>query len=122
METSARLLAMMVLPALFLNAEKAVAAATEGKESVAIVSSVNGEAHITYPISALQPGQPKFRGPIVYGDHLSTGKDSSLGLLVGQSLLLTMRELSEARIAETVRNKQILEVAKGESADCLLGL
>jgi len=45
--------------------------------------------------------------------HLSTGKDSSLGLLVGQNSLLTMRELSEVRIAETVRNKQILEVAKG---------
>jgi hypothetical protein len=33
---------------------------------------------------------------------------------VGQNSLLTMRELSEVRIAETVRNQQILELAKGK--------
>lgn len=81
--------------------------------SVAIVSSVNGEARIAHPAGTQQTDQPKFRGPIIYGDHLSTGKDSSLGLLVSQNSLLTMRELSEVRIAETVRNKQIFELAKG---------
>lgn len=88
-------------------------AADQGS-SVAIISSVNGEARIAHPSRAQQPDQPKFRGPIIYGDHLSTGKDATLGLLVGQHSLLTMRELSEVRIAETVRNQQILELAKGK--------
>lgn len=86
----------------------------EESGSVAIVSSVNGEARIARATGTQPPDQPKFRGPIIYGDHLSTGKDSSLGLLVGQRSLLTMRELSEVSIAETVRNQQILEVAKGK--------
>ncbi len=88
--------------------------AAEQGSSVAIISSVSGETHIAHPSGTQQTDQPKFRGPIIYGDHLSTGKDSSLGLLVGQNSLLTMRELSEVRIAETTRNKQILELAKGK--------
>jgi hypothetical protein len=82
--------------------------------SVAIISSVNGEARIAHPIGAQQTDQPKFRGPILYGDHLSTAKDATLGLLVGQNSLLTMRELTDVRVAETVRNQQILDVAKGK--------
>jgi hypothetical protein len=97
-----------------LSIEQASAVVNEDGGSVGIVSSVNGEARIAHPAGTQQPDQPKFRGPIIYGDHLSTGKDSTLGLLVGQNSLLTMRELSEVRIAETVRNKQILEVAKGK--------
>lgn len=82
--------------------------------SIAIISSVNGEARVAHPTGAQQPDQPKFRGPIIYGDHLSTAKDATLGLLIGQNSLLTMRELTDVRIAETVRNQQILEVAKGK--------
>ncbi len=99
---------------LSFSAEGEAAAVNEEQGSVGIVSSVNGEARLTHPIGTQQPDQPKFRGPIIYGDHLSTGKDSTLGLLVDQNSLLTMHELSEVSIAETVRNRQILEVAKGK--------
>lgn len=88
-------------------------AADQGS-SVAIISSVNGEARIAHPSGSQQPDQPKFRGPIIYGDHLSTAKDATLGLLVGQNSLLTLRELTDVRIAETVRNQQILDMAKGK--------
>ncbi len=107
------ILTVTVLLALSFSAQDSGAAATEELGSVGIVSSVNGEVRVSRSTGTQQPDQPKFRGPIVYGDHLSTGKDSSLGLLVGQNSLLTMRELSEVRIAETVNNKQMLEVAKG---------
>lgn len=82
--------------------------------SVAIVSSVNGDARVSHGNQGPHTGQPKFRGPIIYGDHLSTGKDATLGLLVGQNSLLTMKELSEVRVAESVKNQQVLEVAKGK--------
>jgi hypothetical protein len=112
MKSSIRILATAVLfLAIACHAQEGEAA--DQGSSVAIISSVNGEARIAHPAGTQRPDQPKFRGPIIYGDNLSTGKDSSLGLLVGQNSLLTMRELSEVRIAETVRNKQILEVAKG---------
>jgi hypothetical protein len=113
MKTSIRILATAVLLLAIACHAQEGGAADQGS-SVAIISSVNGEARIAHPAGTQQPGQPKFRGPIIYGDHLSTGKDSSLGLLVGTNSLLTMRELSEVRIAETVRNKQILELAKGK--------
>lgn len=112
MSTSIHIVAVAILLiTVSLYAEEGNAA--DQRSSVAIISSVNGEARIAHPAGAQLPDQPKFRGPVIYGDHLSTGKDSSLGLLVGQNSLLTMRELSEVRIAETVRNKQILEVARG---------
>ena len=114
MRVTVRLLILAVPLVLSLSIEQASAVVNEDGGSVGIVSSVNGEARIAHPAGTQQTDQPKFRGPIIYGDHLSTGKDSSLGLLVGQNSLLTMRELSEVRIAETVRNKQILEVAKGK--------
>jgi hypothetical protein len=114
MKITVRLLILAVPLVLSFSAEQAGAAVNEDRGSVGIVSSVNGEARIAHPTGTQQPDQPKFRGPIIYGDHLSTGKDSTLGLLVGQNSLLTMRELSEVRIAETVRNRQILEVAKGK--------
>jgi len=91
-----------------------MAAAGETGGSVAIISSVNGDAHIAHPTGTQPPDQPKFRGPIIYGDHLSTAKDATLGLLIGQNSLLTMRELTDVRIAETVRNQRILDVAKGK--------
>lgn len=99
---------------MLFSTEQVSAVGNEESGSVAIVSSVSGEARIARSTGTQQPDQPKFRGPIIYGDNLSTGKDSSLGLLVGQSSLLTMRELSEVRIADTTRNQQILEVAKGK--------
>ena len=105
--------AVMVLLSMHLGAEQA-SAAEDNQGSVAIISSVNGEARIAHPTPTQQPDQPKFRGPIIYGDQLSTAKDAMLGLLVGQNSLLTMRELTDVRIAETVRNQQILEVAKGK--------
>ena len=113
MKTTIRLVAAAVLLMTIFFPVENVNAGDQGS-SVAIISSVNGEARIAHPIGTRPSDHPKFRGPIIYGDHLSTGKDSSLGLLVGQSSLLTMRELSEVRIAETVRNKQILELAKGK--------
>lgn len=88
-------------------------AADQGS-SVAIISSVNGEARIAHPTGTQQPDQPTFRGPIIYGDHLTTAKDATLGLLVGQNSLLTLRELTDVRIAETIRNQQVLDMAKGK--------
>lgn len=105
--------AVMVLLGMQVSAEQA-SAAESNQGSVAIISSVNGEARIAHPTPTQQPDQPKFRGPIIYGDQLSTAKDATLGLLVGQNSLLTMRELTDVRIAETVRNQQILEMAKGK--------
>jgi hypothetical protein len=112
MKTTIRLIVAVILPITIPFSVEHVNAADQ-VSSVAIISSANGEARIAHPAGTQQPDQPKFRGPIIYGDHLSTGKDSSLGMLVGQHSLLTMRELSEVRIAETVKNKQMLEVAKG---------
>lgn len=105
--------AAMVLLSMQMGAEQ-VRAAENSQGSVAIISSVNGEARIAHSTPMQQPDQPKFRGPIIYGDQLSTAKDATLGLLVGQNSLLTMRELTDVRIAETVRNQQILEMAKGK--------
>jgi FecR protein len=117
MKTTLHILTAGTLLVLFAGSEKVGAAPNEDGRpvgSVAIISSVNGEARVAHPTDTQQADQPKFRGPIIYGDHLSTGKNASLGLLVGQNSLLTMRELSEVRIAETVRNQQILELAKGK--------
>ena len=105
--------AVMILLSMHVSAEQA-SAVENNQSSVAIISSVNGEARIAHPIPSQPPDQPKFRGPIIYGDQLSTAKDATLGLLVGQNSLLTMRELTDVRIAETARNQQILEVAKGK--------
>lgn len=105
--------AIVSLLVLSLLAGAVQAATNEERGSVAIVSSVNGDAKVSRTMSTELSDQPKFRGPIVYGDHLSTAKDATLGLLVAQNSLLTMRELSEVRIAEAVRNQQVLEVAKG---------
>lgn len=105
--------AVMALLSMYVGDEQACAA-EDTQSSVAIISSVNGEARIAHPLPSQPPDQPKFRGPIIYGDQLSTAKDATLGLLVGQNSLLTMRELTDVRIAETVRNQQILEVAKGK--------
>jgi hypothetical protein len=114
MMITVRLLILVVPLVLSLTVEQASAVANEDRGSVGIVSSVNGEARIAHPTSTQQPGQPKFRGPIIYGDQLSTAKDATLGLLVGQNSLLTLRELTDVRIAETIRNQQILDVAKGK--------
>lgn len=104
---------IVALLILSLSAAEVQAATNEERGSVAIVSSVNGDAKVSRATGTQPSDQPKFRGPIVYGDHLSTAKDATLGLLVGQNSLLTMQELSEVRIAEAVRNQQVLEVAKG---------
>lgn len=105
----------VIVPLLVLSllAGAVEAATNEERGSVAIVSSVNGDAKVARAMGTQSSDQPRFRGPIVYGDHLTTAKDATLGLLVGQNSLLTMRELSEVRIAEAVRNQQVLEVAKG---------
>lgn len=105
--------AVIVLLSMHVGAEQA-SAAENNEVSVAIVSSVNGEARIAHSTPTQQPDQPRFRGPIIYGDQLSTAKDATLGLLVGKNSLLTMRELTDVRIAETVRNQQILEITKGK--------
>jgi len=89
-------------------------AAEEHLSSVAIISSVNGEAHLAHSTKGQPPDLPKFRGPLIYGDHLSTAKDATLGLLVGNDSLLTMRELTDVRISETMRNQRILDMAKGK--------
>lgn len=114
MNTLGRTLVIVVLlsPLLF-SAVEADAAVSTDLGSVGIISSINGEAQITHSTETQQLDRPKYRGPIVYGDRLSTGKNSTVGLLVGQNSLLTMRELTDVRIAETVRNKQILELASG---------
>lgn len=105
---------VLVVP-FFFSAAPADATVSNDIGSVGIISSVNGEARITHSTAAQQADQPKFHGPIIYGDHLSTSKDSTLGLLVGQNSLLTMRELSDVRIAETTRNKQVLEMVSGRA-------
>ena len=114
MTTSIPILVTAIQLVLPFSIEQADAAANEDRDSVAIVSSVNGEARIAHPAGAHQEDQLKFRGPVIYGDHLSTAKDATLGLLVGQNSLLTVQELTEVRIAESVKNRQILEVAKGQ--------
>lgn len=109
-----RILATVVLLAtLFFSTARANASVSGDMGSVGVISSVSGNAQITHSTATQQADQPKFHGPIIYGDHLSTSKDSTLGLLVGQNSLLTMRELSDVRIAETTRNKQILEMFSG---------
>jgi hypothetical protein len=114
MITVGRMLATAVLVAsFFFSAAQANATVSDDMGSVGVISSVNGEARITHSTAVQQSDQPTFHGPIIYGDHLSTSKDSTLGLLVGQNSLLTMRELSDVRIAETVRNRQILEMVSG---------
>ena len=114
MKTTSRMLVAVVLVApLFVSTAQANAAVSGDMGSVGVISSVSGNAQITHSTAAQQSDQPKFHGPIIYGDHLSTSKDSTLGLLVGQNSLLTMRELSDVRIAETTRNKQVLEMVTG---------
>ena len=114
MKTTSRMLVTVFLVApLFVSAAHANAAVSGDMGSVGVISSVSGNAQITHSTAAQQSDQPKFHGPIIYGDHLSTSKDSTLGLLVGQNSLLTMRELSDVRIAETTRNRQVLEMVSG---------
>jgi hypothetical protein len=72
MKSSIRILATAVLLLAIACHAQEGAAADQGS-SVAIISSVNGEARIAHLPGTQQPGQPKFRGPITYGDHLSTG-------------------------------------------------
>jgi len=107
------LVTVVLLAPFFFSAAQANATVSDDMGSVGIISSVNGEARITHTTETQQSDHPKFHGPIIYGDHLSTSKDSTLGLLVGQNSLLTMRELSDVRIAETVKNRQILEMVSG---------
>ena len=114
MKTTSRMLVTVVLVApLFVSTAQANAAVSGDIGSVGVISSVSGNAQITHSTAAQPSDQPKFHGPIIYGDHLSTSKNSTLGLLVGQNSLLTMRELSDVRIAETTRNKQVLEMVSG---------
>ncbi len=114
MITPGRMLVTVVLLAPFLfSATGAGAAQNADMGSVGIISSLNGEAQITHSTKAQDSDRPKYRGPIIFGDRLSTGKNATLGLLVGQNSLLTMRELTDIRIGETVRNRQVLEMASG---------
>ena len=83
--------------------------------SVGIISSVSGEARITRSADPQEANQPKFRGPIIYGDRISTSKDSTVGLLVGQNSLLTLQEFSDVRIAEAASNRQILQMVSGRA-------
>lgn len=109
-----RILIPAVLVVLFFfSTAQADATVNDDLGSVGVISSVNGEARIRHSTDIQQADQPTFHGPIIYGDQLSTGKDSTLGLLVGQNSLLTMRELSDVRIVETTRNRQILEMVSG---------
>lgn len=89
------------------------AAPNEVPGSVAILAHVNGEAQIAHPKDAHPSDRAIYRGPVVYGDRITTAKEATLGLLVGQNSLLTMRELTEVRVAEAVQNQKILDVAKG---------
>lgn len=107
------LIPVVLVVSFFFSAAQADATVSDDMGSVGIISSVNGEARIRHSTDIQQADQPTFHGPIIYGDHLSTSKDSTLGLLVGQNSLLTMRELSDVRIAETTRNRQILEMVSG---------
>jgi FecR protein len=114
MITTGRMLVTVVLLApLFFSTAGVGAAQNTDLGSVGIISSLNGEAQITHSTDTQQLDRPKYRGPIIYGDRLSTGKNATVGLLVGQTSLLTMRELTEIRISETVRNQQMLELANG---------
>ena len=114
MNTTSRMLVTVVcVGSFFFSTARANAAVSGDMGSVGVISSVSGNAQITHSTATQQADQPKFHGPIIYGDHLSTSKDSTLGLLVGQNSLLTMRELSDVRIAETTRNKQVLEMVSG---------
>jgi len=111
---SARISTVAVIVSVMFCLQPSRAAADEDQGSVAIVSSVNGEARIVHLEEDQQSDSLKFRGPIVYGDHLSTAKDATMGLLVGEQSLLTMQELTEVRVAESTKNRQILEIAKGK--------
>jgi hypothetical protein len=114
MITNGRMLVTVVLLApLFFSTAGVGAAQNADLGSVGIISSINGEAQITRSTDTQQSDRPTYRVPIIYGDRLSTGKNSTVGLLVGQNSLLTMRELTDVRIAETVQNKRILELASG---------
>jgi hypothetical protein len=114
MITPGRIVVTVVLSAPFLfSATGAGAAQNADMGSVGIISSINGEAQITHSTKTQDLDRPQYRGPIIYGDRLSTGKNATVGLLMGQNSLLTMRELTDIRIAETVKNKQILELASG---------
>jgi len=106
--------AAVVFFVMVFSLQPAHAGVTEDQGSVAIVSSVSGDARIMHPTGAQEADHPTFRGPVVYGDHLSTAKDATLGLLVGQQSLLTMQELTEVRVVESAKNRQILEIAKGK--------
>ena len=113
--TSRLLVTVVFVTPLFFSTARANAAVSGDMGSVGVISSVSGNAQITHSTATQPSDQPKFHGPIIYGDHLSTSKDSTLGLLVGQNSLLTMRELSDVRIAETTRNRQILEMVNGRA-------
>ena len=109
-----RLCISIALLALFaISVAPADATVSDDMGSVGIISSVNGEARMTRSADPRQANQPTFRGPIIYGDRFSTNKDSTVGLLVGQNSLVTLQELSDVRIAEAGRNRQILEMVSG---------
>ncbi len=111
--TDRMLVTALLLAPLFFSPTGVGAAQNADLGSVGIISSLNGEARITHSTETQQLDRPKYRGPIIYGDRLSTGKNATVGLLVGQNSLLTMRELTEIRVVETVRNQQMLELANG---------
>jgi hypothetical protein len=106
-------ISIALLALLAVGAAPADATVSDDMGSVGIISSVNGEARVTRSADPRQANQPTFRGPIIYGDRFSTSKDSTVGLLVGQNSLLTLQELSDVRIAEAGRNRQVLEMVRG---------
>lgn len=101
------------LSVVWLGSGPVYAAPNDVPGSVATLAHVNGEAQIAHPKDAHRSDRAAYRGPVVYGDRITTAKEATLGLLVGQNSLLTMRELTEVRVAEAVQNQKILDVAKG---------
>lgn len=97
----------------WLGSGPVYAAPNDVPGSVATLAHVNGEAQIAHPKDAHRSDRAAYRGPVVYGDRITTAKEATLGLLVGQNSLLTMRELTEVRVEEAVQNQKILDVAKG---------
>ena len=82
--------------------------------NIAVISNVNGEAFVR---PAEDPGRARaasFKGPVVYGDRITTSKDSTLGLLLEQRDLLTVLENSNVEIKEPKPGFKVIDMSSGK--------
>jgi hypothetical protein len=91
------------------------AAMTSGTDpgSIAIVSSVSGEAVVRHAEDPKTPNPASFKGPVVYGDRITTSKESTLGLLLGGKSLLTVLEQSSVEIKQAAPGVKLVEMVNG---------